>query len=82
MALDAGPMQVVRTAFTTKSDVYDDLKALDYFPTTYVSDRMDELPLHWHDFDNVGYVLEGSTYVLDEHSERIDLGPDTSPLRG
>jgi quercetin dioxygenase-like cupin family protein len=36
---------------------------------------MDELPLHWHDFDNCGYVLEGSSYILDERGTRIPLGP-------
>ena len=47
----------------------DDIKRLDLWPTTYVSDRMDELPLHWHDFDNCGYLLEGSGYILDEAGE-------------
>jgi len=36
---------------------------------------MEELPLHWHDVDNCGYVLEGKSYVLDENGERIPLGP-------
>jgi quercetin dioxygenase-like cupin family protein len=36
---------------------------------------MEELPLHWHDVDNCGYVLEGSSYVLDEHGNRLELGP-------
>ena len=52
-----------------------DLDRLDLWPTTYVSDRMQELPLHWHDVDNCGYVLEGSGYVLNEHGEKIPLGP-------
>lgn len=73
MALEPGPMQVHHGFFTTKAEVLDDLKAQDLWPTTYVSDRMDELPLHWHDVDNCGYVLEGSSYVLDENGERIAL---------
>ena len=36
---------------------------------------MEELPLHWHEVDNCGYVLEGSSYVLDEKGEHIPLGP-------
>jgi quercetin dioxygenase-like cupin family protein len=68
-------MQVVRGAFSTKAEVLDELKSLDFWPMTYVSERMQELPLHWHDFDDVGYVLEGRTYVLNEKSERIDFGP-------
>lgn len=75
MALEPGPMRVVHNAFTNKDEVMNDLKELGYWPTTYVSDRMDELPLHWHDFDNCGYVLEGSSYVLDANGERISLGP-------
>jgi quercetin dioxygenase-like cupin family protein len=75
MPLEPGPMQVIRNAFSTKEEVLDDIKRHDLWPTTYVSERMEELPLHWHDVDNCGYVLEGSSYVLDETGERIPLGP-------
>lgn len=75
MALTPGPMQVIHNFFTTKDEVLDDIKKLDLWPTTYVSDRMEELPLHWHDVDNCGYVLEGRSYVLDENGERVPLGP-------
>jgi uncharacterized cupin superfamily protein len=73
--LEPGPMRVVRSAFSTKADVLEDLKSLGFWPTTYVSERMQELPLHWHDFDDVGYVLEGHTYLLNERGERIEMGP-------
>ena len=53
----------------------DDIKALDLWPTTYVSDLMDELPPHWHAVDNCGYLLEGIGYILDEKGERVPLGP-------
>ena len=75
MPLEPGPMQVIHNAFSTKDEVFEDLKHLDLWPTTYVSERMQELPLHWHDVDNCGYVLEGSSYVLNEHGERFPLGP-------
>ena len=75
MTLKPGPMQIVRGAFSTKAEVFEELKSLDFWPTTYVSGRMQELPLHWHDFDDVGYVLEGHTYVLNEKSERVEFGP-------
>ena len=75
MALKPGPMQVIHNFFTTKSEVLRDIDRLDLWPTTYVSDRMQELPLHWHDVDNCGYVLSGSSYVIDENGERIPLGP-------
>lgn len=73
MALTPGPMQVVHNFFRSKDEVLDDIKRLDLWPTVYVSDRMDELPLHWHDVDNCGYVMEGSSYVINEHGERITL---------
>lgn len=75
MALEPGPMQVIKNAFSTKEEVLADLSRLDLWPTTYVSERMDELPLHWHDVDNCGYVLEGSSYALNEGGKRIELGP-------
>ncbi|HUS42292.1 MAG TPA: cupin domain-containing protein [Ilumatobacteraceae bacterium] len=59
----------------TKEEVLADIARLDLWPTTYVSERMEELPLHWHDVDNCGYVLEGSSYFLDEHGHRVELGP-------
>ena len=75
MALPRGPMQVVHNFFETKEQVLDDIRDQDLWPTTYVSERMEELPLHWHDVDNCGYVLEGSSYVLNENGERVPLGP-------
>ena len=73
MALEPGPMQVIHNVHTTKAEVLDDIKKLDLWPTVYVSDRMEELPLHWHDIDNCGYVMEGQSYVLNENGERIPL---------
>ena len=52
MALAPGPMRVVHQFFTTKAEVLADIASQDLWPTTYVSDRMQELPLHWHDVDN------------------------------
>ncbi len=75
MTLEPGPMQVIRGAFSTLAEVLDDVTSLGFWPTTYVSERMQELPLHWHDFDDIGYVLEGRTYLLNERSERIEIGP-------
>ena len=75
MALAPGPMRVIHDFFETKEQVLDDIKKHDLWPTTYVSDRMQELPLHWHDVDNHGYVISGSSYVLDEQGERIPLDP-------
>lgn len=68
-------MRVIHNHFATKDDVLDEIKRLDLWPTTYVSGRMDELPVHFHDVDNHGFVLEGSSYVLDEHGARVPLGP-------
>lgn len=75
MALTPGPMQVIHNFFSTKSEVLADIDKQDLWPTTYVSERMDQLPLHWHDTDNCGYVLAGRSYVLNEKGERMELGP-------
>ena len=75
MPLEPGPMEVLHGFFETKSEVLADIDRQDLYPTTYVSDRMQELPLHWHDVDNCGYVLEGRSYVRNAEGERIELGP-------
>ncbi len=75
MALDPGPMYVVNNAFATKEEALADLAAEGLWPTTYVSERGEELPLHWHDVDNCGYVVEGRGYVLNESGQRVELGP-------
>lgn len=75
MPLPPGPMRVEHNFFSTKAEVLADIAAQDLWPTTYVSERMQELPLHWHDVDNCGYVLEGKSYVLGEQGQRIPLGP-------
>ncbi len=73
MTLEPGPMRVEHNFFSTKSEVLADIDRLDLWPTVYVSNRMEELPLHWHDVDNCGYVMEGKSYVLNERGERIEL---------
>ena len=59
--------------FQTKEDVFDDIRSSGFWPTTYISGTSPELPLHWHDGDIIGYVMEGETYLLDENAERIPL---------
>ena len=68
-------MQVHKKFFTTKDEVMDDLKQSGHWPTTYVSQPSDALPLHWHGLDVSGYVMSGGTYVLNEKGERVDLEP-------
>ena len=75
MALAPGPMKVIHNYFSTKAEVLADIAEHDMWPTTYVSGRMEALPLHWHDVDNCGYVLEGNSYVLNEDGEQLALGP-------
>jgi len=61
--------------FKTKEDVFDDIRSSGFWPTTYISDTSPELPLHWHDGDIIGYVMEGETYILDEDGAEIPVGP-------
>lgn len=70
-------MQVLPNAFETHAEVMADIAALGYWPTTYVSERSDAAPLHWHDANVCGYVLEGSSYVLDAEGARFELLPGT-----
>ena len=73
MSLSPGPMKVIHGFHKTKAEVLDDIKRLDLWPTVYVSERMEELPPHWHCVDNCGYVMQGSSYVIDENGKHIPL---------
>jgi len=66
-------MKVIHGFHKTKAEVLDDIKRLDLWPTVYVSERMEELPPHWHCVDNCGYVMQGSSYVIDENGKHIPL---------
>ncbi|MEE2673947.1 MAG: cupin domain-containing protein [Myxococcota bacterium] len=61
--------------FRSRSEVMEDIRDSGYWPTTFISEKSPELPLHYHDHDIIGYVMEGETYLLDEEAERIVIGP-------
>ena len=68
-------MTVDRKYFFNHAEVMADIGKTGFWPTTYVSGASPELPIHHHGHDIIGYVLEGSTYLLDENKERIEIGP-------
>ena len=63
-------LQVEHGYFSTRDEAMRDMIETGYWPTTYVSHASPELPLHWHQADVMGYVVEGETYVLDERGDR------------
>ena len=66
-------MEIVKGFFTKWEEVMDDIKETGYWPSTYISNAFPELPLHYHAHDVIGYVMEGSTYVLDEDENKIPI---------
>ncbi|MFP6835993.1 MAG: cupin domain-containing protein [Pseudomonadales bacterium] len=66
-------MRIEKNAFETREDVYRDMLETGYWPTTYLSNASPELPVHWHDGDIIGYLIDGETYLLDENGERREL---------
>jgi uncharacterized cupin superfamily protein len=60
--------------FATRAEAMDDIRDTGYWPTTFVSNASPELPVHYHDHDLIGYVIEGETYLLDENSEKLPIG--------
>ena len=70
-------MTVDTNYFTTQAQVMEDIAKTGFWPTTYVSGTSPELPVHYHDYDIIGYLIEGEGYLLDEDENRIDIGPGT-----
>jgi len=72
---DRGVLKVEKGYFETKDDVMRDILKTGFWPTTHISLSSPELPVHWHDGDIIGYVMSGSTYILDADSNKITLEP-------
>lgn len=66
-------MSVDHNYFESHADVMRDISKTGYWPTTYLSETSPELPVHYHDYNIIGYVLAGSTYVLNEQNQRIEI---------
>jgi len=66
---------VEKAYFSSRAEVMEDIRDSGYWPTTFVSDKSPELPIHYHDHDIIGYVMEGETYLLDEDAQRVPIGP-------
>jgi hypothetical protein len=66
-------IEIHKQFFETRKQVFDDLAESDLWPHTFITWASPTLPLHWHDADIVGYVLEGETFLLDEHGNRLEL---------
>ena len=68
-------MTIDKNYFTGHAGAMEDVGRTGYWPMTYVSDKSPELPVHYHDHDIIGYVIEGETYLLDEDEQRVPIGP-------
>ena len=66
-------MTVDHNYFDSQADVMQDIAKTGFWPTTYVSDASPELPVHYHNYDIIGYVMSGSTYLLSEDNEKITI---------
>lgn len=75
MSENVSKMVIEKGFFETKEEVMDDIKRSGFWPTTFISDKSPELPIHYHKYDIIGYVMEGSTYLLDEDANKIPIGP-------
>ena len=68
-------MVIEKGYFANRGEVMDDIRETGYWPTTFVSNKSPELPLHYHDHDIIGYVIEGETYLLGEDGNKVPIGP-------
>ena len=74
-ATEAPKMVVEKGYFSSHADVMEDIRTTGFWPTTFLSGKSPELPVHHHDYDIIGYVMEGETYLLDENEQRVPIGP-------
>ena len=63
------PIEVHKRFFKDRVEVLADLARDGFWPTTFVSGPSPGLPVHWHEYEVHGYVIEGETTVLDGASD-------------
>ena len=68
-------MIIEKNYFKDRAEVMENIRDSGCWPTTFISHRSPELPVHYHDHDIIGYVMEGETYLLDEDGDRVPIGP-------
>lgn len=66
-------MTIDKGYFSDKAEVMDDIGRTGYWPNTFISGESPELPIHRHDHDVIGYVMEGETYIVDEDGNHIHV---------
>ena len=66
-------VEIHKGFFTSRVRVFDDLAESGLWLHTFITEASPALPLHWHDADIVGYLLEGETWLLDEGGRRLDF---------
>ena len=66
-------MTIDHNYFETQAQVMEDIAKTGFWPTTYVSGESPELPLHYHNHDIIGYLVQGEGYLLDENKNRVDI---------
>jgi len=71
----SGKLVVQKGYFESREAALEDIRDTGFWPTTFVSEKSPELPIHYHDHDVIGYAMEGETYLLDEDGRRIPIGP-------
>ena len=66
-------MRVDKSFFSSREEVMQDIAKTGFWPHTFVSGKSPELPLHYHEHDVIGYVIEGETYLLDEEEKKVPI---------
>ncbi|HIG68724.1 MAG TPA: cupin domain-containing protein [Myxococcales bacterium] len=66
-------MTIDKGHFSDRAGAMQDIQQTGYWPHTFVSGASPELPIHRHDHDVIGYVVEGETYMVDEDGEHIPV---------
>lgn len=66
-------MRIDKGYFSSKEEVMQDIAKTGFWPHTFVSGKSPELPVHYHQHDVIGYVIEGETYLLDEDEKKIPI---------
>jgi uncharacterized protein YjlB len=67
---------VHKNYFDGLREALEDIARDGYWPTTFVSEPSPPPAVHWHDCDVHGYVMDGTTWILDgETGQHLTVEP-------
>lgn len=77
MTFEPGMNEITEGHFTTEAEAIAEIESMGWNVTTRDTVIPDDEDLHWHDFESVAFIVNGTLRAADETGALIEVGPGT-----